>query len=94
MDTSPTSPIANGNGFANGQRGNGHIRGRGRGDRANFVPRKNNRADFSQAGPNHDRSITTIVVEQIPEERFDEQSVRDFFTEFGNIEEVTMQPYK
>lgn len=57
------------------------------------MPRRN-RAEFSQAGPNHDRSITTIVVEQIPEEKFDEQSVRDFFSEFGNIDEVTMQPYK
>ena len=56
--------------------------------------RNNNRAEFSLAGPNHDRSITTIVVEQIPEEKFDDQSVRDFFSEFGNIVEVTMQPYK
>lgn len=56
--------------------------------------RSNNRAEFSQAGPNHDRSITTIVVEQIPEEKFDDLSVREFFSEFGNIEEVTMQPYK
>ena len=56
--------------------------------------RTNNRAEFSQAGPNHDRSITTIVVEQIPEEKFDDQSVRDFFSEFGGIEEITMQPYK
>lgn len=56
--------------------------------------RSNNRAEFSQAGPNHDRSVTTIVVEQIPEEKFDDISVREFFSEFGNIEDVTMQPYK
>lgn len=56
--------------------------------------RNNNRAEFSQAGPNHDRSITTIVVEQIPEEKFNDRSVREFFSGFGNIEEVTMQPYK
>ena len=74
---------------------NGSARGRGRGDRGGFTPRRqNNRAEFSQAGPNHDRSITTIVVEQIPEEKFDEKSVRDFFSDFGNIVEVTMQPYK
>lgn len=36
----------------------------------------------------------TIVVEQIPEERFDENLVREFFSEFGKIEEVTMQAYK
>lgn len=96
MDTSPTSPVPNGHSNANGQRGNGNVRGagRGRGDRGGFTPRRNNRADFSQAGPNHDRSITTIVVEQIPEDKFDEQTVRDFFSEFGTIEEVTMQPYK
>lgn len=91
-----TSPVANGKHTSNESRSNGLTRGsgRGRGDRAVFVPRKPNRADFSHAGPNHDRSVTTIVVEQIPEERFDEQSVRDFFSEFGSITEVTMQPYK
>ncbi|KAK4697053.1 hypothetical protein P7C71_g967, partial [Lecanoromycetidae sp. Uapishka_2] len=97
MAVSPTSPTSNGHRAANDQRGNGSARGqgRGRGDRGGFTPRRqNNRADFSQAGPNHDRSITTIVVEQIPEEKFDEGSVRDFFSEFGNILEVTMQPYK
>ena len=67
----------------------------GRGDRGGSIQRRNNnRAEFSLAGPNHDRSITTIVVEQIPEEKFDESSVRGFFSQFGNIEEVTMQPYK
>ncbi len=52
------------------------------------------RASFSSAGPNHDRSITSIVVEQIPEEKFSESDVRDFFSEFGIIEEVSMQAYK
>jgi RNA-binding protein 26 len=46
------------------------------------------------AGPNHDRNITTIVVEQIPEECFEEKRVREFFSQFGIIEEVTMQAYK
>ena len=78
------------------QRGaaNGRGRGHGRGDRGNFVPQRRNRADFSQAGPNHDRSITTVVVEQIPEENFSEEAVREFFSDFGAIEEVTMQAYK
>jgi hypothetical protein len=96
LNVQPTSPIANGHSTLH-ERGSGHDRGRGRGrgDRGGFQPRRqNNRADFSQAGPNHDRSVTTIVIEQIPEEKFDEQSVRGFFSEFGNIEEVTMQPYK
>lgn len=84
-------------GLFQGNRGNAFARGsaRSKGDRGGFLQRRNNnRADFSQAGPNHDRSITTIVVEQIPEEKFDEQSVRDFFTDFGKVVEVTMQPYK
>lgn len=95
MNPQATSPTLNGHGGSQETRGNGYIRGRGRGDRGGFIQRRNNnRAEFSQAGPNHDRSITTIVVEQIPEERFDDKSVREFFSEFGNIEEVTMQPYK
>ena len=78
------------------QRGSDRGRGRGlgRGERGGYNPPRRNRADFSLAGPNHDRSITTIVVEQIPEEKFDEQSVQDFFSEFGTIIEVTMQAYK
>ena len=95
VDPQATSPTSNGHGESQGPRGDGYIRGRGRGDRGSFIQRRNNnRADFSLAGPNHDRSIATIVVEQIPEERFDETLVRRFFSEFGNIKEVTMQPYK
>ena len=106
---SPTA-LANGNhlnnqsssseGFSNGFRGRGRggDRGRGRGrgrggsERGGF--HKSNRAEFSSAGPNHDRSISRIVVEQIPEEKFAEEAVREFFAEFGVIEEVTLQPYK
>ncbi len=97
MGMQSTSSTSNGHGVPSDQRGNGYTRGqgRGRGDRGGFTSRRqNNRAEFSQAGPNHDRSITTIVVEQIPENKFDETSVRDFFSEFGNIVGVTMQPYK
>ncbi|KAL9104029.1 MAG: hypothetical protein Q9163_000968 [Psora crenata] len=94
-DNPTSSPTSNGHGGTRG-RAYGSIRGSvsGRGDRGGFNARRNNRAEFSLAGQNQDRSITTIVVEQIPEENFDEQSVRQFFSEFGNIEEVTMQPYK
>lgn len=35
-----------------------------------------------------------MVVENIPEENFDEQAVREFFSTFGNIQEVQMQAYK
>ena len=95
MGALPISPIINGHNKSSEQRTNGNTRGRSKVDRGGYPPRRqNNRAEFSQAGPNHDRSITTIVVEQIPEERFDEQSVRGFFSEFGNIVEVSMRPYK
>ena len=91
------SPTTNGHNTPHEHRLNGHPggQGRGRGDRHTYAPRRqNNRAEFSHAGPNQDRSITTIVVEQIPEEKFEEQYVRDFFSDFGNVVEVTMQPYK
>jgi uncharacterized protein (DUF1330 family) len=82
--------ISQGRQFADRGRG----RGRGRGDRGAFRGGRGGRADFSSAGPNQDRSITQVVIEQIPEENFNEQSVRDFFTEFGTIESVELQDYK
>ena len=96
MDIQKPPSNTNGHGSVNGQRGFTGERcvGRGRGDRGGFMQPRRNRAEFSHNGPNHDRSITTIVVEQIPEERFDESAVREFFAEFGKIEEVTMQAYK
>lgn len=69
---------------------NGHGQhGRGRSHRGGRA-----RASFSQAGANYDRSNSTIVVEQIPEEYFTEEAVRDFFSQFGNILEVDMRAYK
>lgn len=72
----------------------GSFRGRGasRGDRGGRGGMRSNRAEFSHTGPNDDRSITTIVVENIPREKYNEESLRDFFGEFGNIEEVTLRP--
>ena len=94
MDAAPTSPNGDKFGSPVGRgAGNASSRGRGRGDKGQLQPRRN-RADFSQAGPNHDRSVTTIVIEQIPEDKFEEGIVRDFFNEFGTIQQVTMQPYK
>ena len=85
---------ANGHGAGGVHRGGdrGRGRGRGRGDRGGFQSRGRNRAEFSHAGPNEDQSITTIVVEQIPEDKFNEQDIRDFFSEFGNIVEITLKP--
>ena len=97
MDVQTPLRATNGLSNSNSLRGITHDRGRGRGrgDRGGGQNgQRRNRADFSQAGPNHDRSITTVVVEQIPEESFDEKTVREFFSDFGNIEEITMQAYK
>lgn len=83
----------------NNFRGNDRGRGRGgqRGDRGgqfNNPGRRGGRAEFSSDRPNYDRTKTTIVVENIPEEKFSEDEVRLFFSEFGNIVEISMRPYK
>lgn len=65
--------------------------GRGRGDRGGFAARGRGRAEFSHVGPNEDKSITTIVVENIPDDKLDEQVVRDYFSEFGTVLEVSLQ---
>ena len=85
------------NGHSSSDRGRrgvrGRFRGRGNNERGNFSNR-NHRASFSHAGPNGDRTVTSVVVEQIPEDKFNEQTVRDFFSEFGTIVDVNMQAYK
>lgn len=78
----------------NGDSSRGGERGRGRGRGGNGGGRGRGRSDFSSAGPNEDRSITTIVVEQIPEDKFNEDSIREFFSQFGNITEISLQPFK
>lgn len=79
-------------------RGADRGRGRGgfRGDRGQFnnPSRRGGRAEFSSDKPNYDKSKTTIVVENIPEEKFSEDEVRGFFSDFGEILEVSMRPYK
>lgn len=67
-------------------------RDRGRGGRSG--KKGGARAPFSAEGPVHDRSKSTIVIENIPEENFSEEEVRSFFSQFGGVVEVSMQPYK
>ena len=77
-----------------GRRGvRGRFRGRGQNERGSYSNR-NHRASFSHAGPNGDRNVTSVVVEQIPEDKFDQQIVQDFFSEFGKIVNINMQAYK
>ncbi|KAI3318692.1 hypothetical protein HD806DRAFT_511598 [Xylariaceae sp. AK1471] len=49
------------------------------------------RAPFAANGPNHDKTKTAIVVQNIPNENFTEEQVRAYFSQFGNIAEVSMQ---
>ncbi|KAL3495967.1 hypothetical protein BJX62DRAFT_145852 [Aspergillus germanicus] len=77
-------------------RGNDRGRGRGRGrggDRGGFANRSR-RSEFSSAGPSDDPTVKTIVVEQIPDDKLDDFSVREFFSQFGEIADVTLQPHK
>lgn len=76
-----------------GDRGRGRGRGQ-RGDRGGGQRGRGGRTEFSSDRPNFDRNKTTIVVENIPEEKFSEEAVREFFSEFGNVQEITMKAYK
>lgn len=78
------------------RRGDGYARGgdRGRGrGRGGFGPR-GRRSEFSSIGPNEDTTITTIVVEQIPEDKLDEATVREFFSQYGEIVDVSLQRHR
>lgn len=52
------------------------------------------RAPFSLPGYTRDRTNATLVVEQIPDEYYSEDDVRDFFAKFGAVLDVRLQPYK
>jgi hypothetical protein len=85
----PTNAIIDTNGHRNGF---SNLRiGPGQGE-TDF--RKPARAAFSDHRVPNDRSVTAIVVEQIPDDHFDEQSVKIFFSQFGNIKEITINAYK
>ncbi|GFF22532.1 uncharacterized RNA-binding protein C902.04 [Aspergillus udagawae] len=71
-------------------RGRGRVRG---GDRGGFGGR-GRRSEFSTAGPSDDPSMKTIVVEQIPDDKLDEATVREFFAQYGEIVEISLQPHR
>lgn len=54
--------------------------------------RKGGRSAIAAEGPNHDKANTKIVVENIPEENFTEDAVRNFFAEFGPVQEIDLRP--
>lgn len=89
------SGIVNRGGF--NSRGGDRGRGRGvphNGGHFSSPARRGGRSEFSSDRQNYDKSNTTIVVENIPEEKFDPEAVKAFFSEFGNILDVDMRPYK
>lgn len=49
------------------------------------------RVPFASNGPNYDKNNKTIVVQNIPNENFTEDQVRGYFSQFGNITEISMQ---
>jgi hypothetical protein len=52
------------------------------------------RMKFSQQGKPYNTTNTTIVVEPIPKEYCDEDNVRGFFSQFGNIVDIEMDTHK
>ena len=73
------------------ERGRG---GRGRGGEGRGGFRGRGPSEFATHGPVEDQSITTIVVEQIPQDKFNEKDIREFFSQFGNILDITLQNYR
>ncbi|KAI1410275.1 hypothetical protein F5Y13DRAFT_75751 [Hypoxylon sp. FL1857] len=53
--------------------------------------RTKGRPPFTTTGPVNDKSKTTIVVQNIPNENFSEKQIREYFSQFGNIVEISMQ---
>lgn len=49
------------------------------------------RAPIAANGPVHDKTKSTIVVQHIPAEHFTEADIRGYFSQFGDITEVTLQ---
>ncbi|KAK6507482.1 hypothetical protein TWF481_005913 [Arthrobotrys musiformis] len=52
------------------------------------------RSEFSAFGPPRDAHTKALVVESIPDDKLDEQSIRGYFTTFGTIESVEIKAEK
>lgn len=74
--------------------GNDRGRGRGRGRGGPHQGGRGGRSDISGQGPNFDRSNSTLVVEHIPEDKMNEEAIREFFSAFGNITEINLQQHR
>ena len=67
---------------------------KGHGSSGHFDTKRTKRAAFSDPRPPPHKNFTSIVVEQVPEDFFEEETVRNFFSQFGKVLEITMKPYK
>ncbi|KAF8423092.1 hypothetical protein EV426DRAFT_717743 [Tirmania nivea] len=83
----------NGSDRGRGDRGRGRGGGRGRGAGVGVCGR-GGRSDIAGTGPNYDKSNSTLVVEHIPEDKLDENSIKTFFGQFGTVVEVGVQSWK
>lgn len=69
----------------------GGMRGRGRGS---LRGGRGGRAEYSTTGPNFDRTNTKLVVENIPEDKLSESTIKDFFSSFGTVDNVEIHQQK
>lgn len=82
-------PLLGSNGRRRNHQGKDRNDARGKGTSSAGPPR----AAFSHTGLSHDRTNCIIAVEKIPVEHCSEDSVRNFFSQFGKIVDIEMQGY-
>ncbi|KTW25987.1 hypothetical protein T552_03261 [Pneumocystis carinii B80] len=61
-----------------------------RNDRERFRKHKKNNSCYIQ-GPNYDQSITTLIIENIPNNDLNEENIHLFFKKFGKISKITVK---
>ncbi|KAI5781448.1 hypothetical protein EDC01DRAFT_238266 [Geopyxis carbonaria] len=82
------SPTAETRPRGGGGRGRGHRGGRGGGGG------RGGRSDFSATGPSFDRANVKLVIENVPEDKLTEGSMKEFFSKFGNVTDVEIHQHK
>ncbi|EPS43467.1 hypothetical protein H072_2545 [Dactylellina haptotyla CBS 200.50] len=76
----PTKPPQPSRGGGNQRGGRGGARG--------------GRSEFAAFGPARESSKKALVIESIPEDKLDDESVRGYFLAFGGIESIEVKPEK
>jgi len=67
---------------------------RGRGNRGSMRGGRGGRAEFSATGPSFDRSNTKLVVENIPDDKLTDATIKQFFSTFGTVDNVEIHQQK